>query len=122
MPTPMERAPDPALEFKPIPKLRYTDADFAALEWKKMWSQVWLMAGRESDIPNAGDYFTYDIGNEAIIIIRQHDGSLAARYNVCMHRGNRLCDHGTVGPERPRDRLGQAGWQGNPEHPGVSAE
>lgn len=100
MPTPMERAPDPQLEFKPIPKQRYTSTDFAQQEWQKMWTKVWLMAGRESDIPNEGDYFSYDIGSESILIIRQRDGTLAARYNVCMHRGNRLCDHGIGNAQR----------------------
>ena len=94
MPTPMERAPDPGLSFDPIPKSRYTDADFAQREWDKMWTKTWLMTGRESDIPNPGDFYTFEIGRESILIIRQRDGSIAARYNVCMHRGNRLCDTG----------------------------
>ena len=94
MPTPMERAPDPGLDYVPIPKLRYTSPEFAALEWEKMWTKVWLMAGRESDIPNPGDYFTFEIGRESILVVRQRDGSIGARYNVCMHRGNRLREPG----------------------------
>ena len=94
MPTPMERAPAPDLEYVPIPKDRYTSAEYARLEWEHMWTKVWLCAGRASDIPEPGDYFTFDIGPESILIIRQPDGSLLARYNVCMHRGNRLRDPG----------------------------
>jgi phenylpropionate dioxygenase-like ring-hydroxylating dioxygenase large terminal subunit len=52
------------------------------------------MAGRESDVANPGDYLTFEIGTESILVIRQPDGSLAARYNVCMHRGNRLREPG----------------------------
>ena len=92
--TPMERAPTPDLEYVPIPKERYTTAEFARREWEGMWTKVWLMAGRESDIPEPGDYFTYEIGTESILVIRQHDGSIGARYNVCMHRGNRLREPG----------------------------
>ena len=66
----------------------------AELEWKGRWSKVWLMAGRASDMTHPGDYFTFEIGAESILVIRQPDGSIAARYNVCMHRGNRLREPG----------------------------
>jgi phenylpropionate dioxygenase-like ring-hydroxylating dioxygenase large terminal subunit len=90
----MERAPVPDLGTEPIPKERYTSREFAELEWERMWTKVWLMAGRASDIPDPGDYFTFEIGRESILVIRQPDGGIAARYNVCMHRGNRLREPG----------------------------
>jgi phenylpropionate dioxygenase-like ring-hydroxylating dioxygenase large terminal subunit len=93
-PTPMAKAPEPALDYVPIPKQRYTSREFAQLEWERMWTRVWLLAGRASDAPSPGDYFTFEIGPESILILRQADGSLAARYNVCMHRGNRLREPG----------------------------
>jgi phenylpropionate dioxygenase-like ring-hydroxylating dioxygenase large terminal subunit len=77
-----------------IPKERYVSADFARLEWEHMWQRVWLLAGRESDVRHAGDYCTFEIGCESVLIIRQRDGSLRAFANVCMHRGNRLCEPG----------------------------
>jgi phenylpropionate dioxygenase-like ring-hydroxylating dioxygenase large terminal subunit len=74
-----------------------------------MWTKVWLLAGRESDLPEPGDYFTFEIGPESVLILRQRDGSLAARYNVCMHRGNRLREPG----RGHTDELGCAfhGWR-----------
>ncbi|HEY8516907.1 MAG TPA: aromatic ring-hydroxylating dioxygenase subunit alpha [Candidatus Binatia bacterium] len=78
----------------PIPKERYTSREFAELEWQRMWTRVWLLAGRESDIPEPGDYFTFEIGPESILVIRLPDGRIAARHNVCMHRGNRLREPG----------------------------
>ncbi len=92
--TPMERAPDPPLGTAPVAKERYTSREFMRLEWQRMWTRTWLLAGRESDAPNPGDYFTFEIGIESVLVIRQADGSLAARYNVCMHRGNRLREPG----------------------------
>ncbi len=99
-PTPMEKAPPPSLPYVPIPKGRYTSSEFAAREWERMWTRVWLLAGRASDAPNPGDYFTFEIGPESVLVIRQHDGTLAARYNVCMHRGNRLREPGRGHAER----------------------
>ena len=93
-PTPMEKAPDPELGTAPIPVERYTSVDFMQPEWDGMWLRVWLMAGRESDIPEPGDYFTFDVGRESVLVVRQRDGNIVARHNVCMHRGNRLCASG----------------------------
>ncbi len=96
----MERAPDPELAYEPIPKDRYTSAAFAAREWEHMWTKVWLLAGRCSDIPQPGDYFSFEIGRESVLVIRQATGGIAARYNVCMHRGNRLREPGRGHAER----------------------
>jgi phenylpropionate dioxygenase-like ring-hydroxylating dioxygenase large terminal subunit len=93
-PTPMAKAPEPALAYQPIPKQRYTSRAFAQLEWERMWTKVWLLAGRASDAPQPGDYFSFEIGPESVLVVRQRDGSLAARYNVCLHRGNRLREPG----------------------------
>jgi phenylpropionate dioxygenase-like ring-hydroxylating dioxygenase large terminal subunit len=92
--TPMGRAPVPALGHELIPKERYTSPDYARREWERMWQRVWLLAGRESDIPKPGDYLTFEIGTESVLVIRQRDGSIRARHNVCMHRGNRLREPG----------------------------
>ena len=92
--TPIDRAPKPQFGTELIPKERYFSAEFAELEWKRMWTRTWLMAGFARDIPEPGDYFTFEIGRESILVIRQESGEIAARYNVCTHRGNRLRNPG----------------------------
>lgn len=74
-----------------------------------MWTKVWLLAGRESDLRAPGDYFTFEIGSESIVVVRQPDGTVGARYNVCMHRGNRLCEPGRGHAGRFTCRF--HGWQ-----------
>ena len=88
--TPLERAPEVELGTNLIPKQRYTSDAFAKLERERMWSRTWLLAGFERDLPEAGDYFTFEICGESILVVRQRDGHIIARYNVCLHRGNRL--------------------------------
>ncbi len=90
----MEKAPDPDLGTELISKERYTSVEFMRLEQERMWKRVWLLAGRESDIRTPGDYFTFELGPESILVVRQENGAIAARYNVCRHRGNRLCEPG----------------------------
>ncbi|MCF8710304.1 aromatic ring-hydroxylating oxygenase subunit alpha [Rhizorhapis sp. SPR117] len=82
----------------PIDPSRYYSPKFMAREWDKMWSRIWNFAGFSSDIPDIGDYFTYDLGPESFLIVRTGEGSVEAYYNVCQHRGRRLVegDFGSV--------------------------
>ena len=95
--TPVEPAPDPGLPYTLIPKERYTAEKYVALEWERLWKKVWNCAGREDDIPEPGDYFTYDLGKESFIILRDKAGDIRAFYNVCLHRGNRIKPERGVG-------------------------
>ncbi|MEQ8690295.1 MAG: aromatic ring-hydroxylating dioxygenase subunit alpha [Pseudomonadales bacterium] len=71
---------------------RYTSADFMRAEWEGMWTRVWLLLGREAEIPNTGDWQMEPVGNEEILMVRQKDGGVKAFYNVCQHRGNPLVE------------------------------
>jgi phenylpropionate dioxygenase-like ring-hydroxylating dioxygenase large terminal subunit len=75
---------------------RYYSRDVMDQEWERLWTRVWLIAGPRSDLREPGDYFTFDIGRESIIITLNDDENVRAFYNVCPHRGNRvvLNEHG----------------------------
>ena len=92
--TPTEKAPEPALGTELIPKERYTSAEFMRLEWERLWTKVWNIAGRESDIPNVGDYFTTELGPESFLVVRETPDRVRAFYNVCPHRGNQIRNPG----------------------------
>lgn len=86
------KAPEPALRDTPITGDRFWSKDFAAREWERMWTKVWLIAGLSAEIPAAGDHLTCEIGRESILVIRQKDGGVKAFYNVCQHRGMQLVE------------------------------
>ena len=77
---------------------RYYSAEALAAEWDRVFTQTWLLAGVESDIPDAGDWSRFDIGTESVILTRQSDGGVKAFYNVCPHRGSQiaLADFGSA--------------------------
>jgi Rieske 2Fe-2S family protein len=52
----------------------------------------WLYAGHVSQIPEPGDYFQYELGEDALIISRDGAGEVHALMNVCRHRGARVCE------------------------------
>ncbi|QIG80713.1 aromatic ring-hydroxylating oxygenase subunit alpha [Stakelama tenebrarum] len=74
----------------------YTSPEYARAEDERLWGKVWQIACREEEIPKVGDYVTYDIMDESIIVARVAEDRIAAYYNVCLHRGRRLtegCGH-----------------------------
>lgn len=69
---------------------RYYSKEFAQLEWDRLWTRIWHVAGRVNELKEAGDYIVHDFMHESVICIRQTDGSIRAFYNACGHRGMRL--------------------------------
>ena len=70
----------------------YLSREYAAAEAERLWPRVWQHVGRVEEIPNAGDYFTYDIVDDSILVVRSDDGVIKAYHNVCSHRGRQLVD------------------------------
>lgn len=75
-----------------IPGYRYTSEAFLEQEWEGMWTKVWLLLGREAELPEPGDWQMEEVGPEEILMVRQKDGGVKAFYNICQHRGNPLVD------------------------------
>jgi phenylpropionate dioxygenase-like ring-hydroxylating dioxygenase large terminal subunit len=70
----------------------YLSEDYAKAEGDKLWSKVWQHVGRVEEIPNVGDFFTYEIGDNSILIVRAAEDTIKAYHNVCSHRGRQLVD------------------------------
>src|SRR5580658_7116993 len=75
-----------------IPTEAYLSEQYARAEKDKLWSKVWQIACRIEELPKVGDYVTYDILDESIIVVRSAPERISAYYNVCQHRGRRLLD------------------------------
>jgi len=73
----------------------YTTQEVYDDEREKIWWGDWVCAGRAEEIPNPGDYSTYDIAGESIFVTRNEEGDLRAFYNVCSHRGTKFVDDGS---------------------------
>jgi nitrite reductase/ring-hydroxylating ferredoxin subunit len=70
----------------------YISEAYARAERDKLWRKVWLQAGRLEDIPEVGNYITYEILDDSILLVRTAPETVKAYYNVCSHRGRRLID------------------------------
>ena len=65
--------PDGFPKFHDIPVERFTSDEFWDLEQKYLWPKSWVLAGRAEDIPNVGDFFTFDDLGVPIVLIRGKD-------------------------------------------------
>ncbi len=82
----------PLAEATAMPREIYLSEDILALEQEKIFNKEWLCAGRVDDVANAGDYVSYHIGDQPIMIIRGKDGVIRAFANVCRHRMMQLVE------------------------------
>jgi glycine betaine catabolism A len=73
----------------------YISPEVFGQERERIFSREWLCVGREETIPNAGDFFTVERCGENLIVTRGGDGRVRAFYNVCRHRGSRICEAGS---------------------------
>jgi phenylpropionate dioxygenase-like ring-hydroxylating dioxygenase large terminal subunit len=73
--------------FPRVPVGRYTSDEFFDLETQHLWPKVWVLAGRAEDIPEPGDYVTFDDLQDPVLLIRGADRQIRAFYNTCQHRG-----------------------------------
>jgi len=70
-----------------LPRLAYTETDWFDRERQTLFADAWYFICTTSDVADAGDYRTIQIGNAPIAVVRQRHGDLAAILNVCRHRG-----------------------------------
>ena len=73
-----------------LPSEIYTSDEVFELETEKIFKKDWLAVARAEEIEKPGDYMTFDIVGEPIIVARNTDGEINAFYNVCVHRGTEV--------------------------------
>src|SRR5215471_12931180 len=74
-----------------LPARYYTDPEIFRRELDIFFSQMWVCAGRAEQIGNSGDYLLVDLAGESVIVTRDSENKINAFYNVCRHRGTRMC-------------------------------
>jgi Rieske 2Fe-2S family protein len=80
----------------PLQREFYVSPDIFSIDIERIFGRWWLFAGHSCAIPRPGDYFTYQVGKEPIVVVRGNQGEVRAFYNTCRHRGSRICnqEHG----------------------------
>jgi Rieske 2Fe-2S family protein len=81
-----------------LPGRYYTTPEILSEEAERVFRKRWICVGRAETIAQPGDYVVVEIAGESIIVLKDQSGERRAFYNVCRHRGTRLCEatHGKL--------------------------
>jgi phenylpropionate dioxygenase-like ring-hydroxylating dioxygenase large terminal subunit len=82
---PFERA-------RAMPPSVYTTQAFVDLELEHVFRKEWFCVGRADSLSVPGDYVTFDLAGQPMMVVRDHDGALRAQSNVCLHRMSTLLE------------------------------
>ena len=74
-----------------LPRELYVGEEAFHFDTQVMLKSVWLYACTAAHVKNPGDYFVFEVGHNAIIIVRGRDNEIRAFWNSCRHRGAKIC-------------------------------
>ena len=75
-----------------LPRRYFLAPELLAEEMESLFTRQWLCVDREEKVARPGDFFVLEVAGESIIILRDQTGVVRAFYNVCRHRGSRICE------------------------------
>jgi nitrite reductase/ring-hydroxylating ferredoxin subunit len=68
----------------------YTDPARLDAEYRALFHTLPMVAGLSCDLPEPGDWMTFDAAGPSILIVRGKDSVVRAFLNSCSHRGARI--------------------------------
>jgi Rieske 2Fe-2S family protein len=74
-----------------LPSSWYRSTEVFKTEKERIFCREWIGVCREEELRRPGDYLVLDVLGESVLLVRNRAGQLRAFYNVCRHRGSRLC-------------------------------
>ena len=77
-----------------LPARYYTDPEYFRREMEGLFGRMWICAGRREQIEPAGRFVVREPLGESIIITTGASGRANAFFNVCRHRGTKICTEG----------------------------
>ena len=73
-----------------LPPAVYTSQQWYDREVEQLFMHGWLVAAREEELPNPGDYLRVDFFGEPLVVIRGRDATIRTLSATCRHRGSEL--------------------------------
>ncbi|MGE0625541.1 MAG: Rieske 2Fe-2S domain-containing protein [Pseudomonadales bacterium] len=69
----------------------FSDRAVYELELERIFARAWQFVCHESQLPEAGRFFTSYLGEDPVIAVRDRSGAVRVLLNTCPHRGNTVC-------------------------------
>lgn len=74
-----------------LPQAMYLDPSLYEADLEAIFATEWLFACNGCEIPRPGDYITFEVGRDPVVVLRDREGQIRAFHNSCRHRGSRVC-------------------------------
>ena len=109
-----------------LPREAYLSEALHRHEIDNLFQRQWICIGRSAQIPDPGDYLTFELVGHPLVAVRQKDGQILTFANICLHRcaqllnrsqghaGRISCPYTTRGGEARRRRDPRAEWRRDP--------
>ena len=79
-------------QVRTLPQAYYTSEEVYREEADRIFARRWVCVGRAEQVAEPGDYFLAEVAGESLIVVRDKQEGPRAFFNVCRHRGTRLCE------------------------------
>nr|WP_314872630.1 aromatic ring-hydroxylating dioxygenase subunit alpha [uncultured Pseudomonas sp.] len=76
-----------------LPRELYIDNEVYRQDLEHIWHKDWIFAGHTIELDKPGQYFTLQIGDYPVAVVKGKDGQVRAFHNACRHRGAKVCEH-----------------------------
>ena len=73
-----------------LPSWAYHNENLLKIEEEELFHKHWQLICHQSDLNSVGDFITFDICKERILIVRDKHNKINAFFNLCRHRGSRV--------------------------------
>ncbi len=77
---------------KTLPQSYFVAPDIFQSERERIFAREWVCVGHQSRLEKPGSYFVQEVAGESLVIVRDKAGEIHGFFNVCRHRGTRICE------------------------------
>lgn len=78
-----------------LPASWYFEQPHFQREMGEIWRKNWIYLCRADNLSRPGDFRTFTIAGQELLVVRGEDNGIHGFHNTCRHRGSTLCTAGT---------------------------
>ncbi|MEP6809153.1 MAG: aromatic ring-hydroxylating dioxygenase subunit alpha [Chthoniobacterales bacterium] len=75
-----------------LPQRYFVSPEVFAEEREAIFARQWVGVGQVAELAAAGSFLVAEVAGESLLVTRDEGGAIRGFYNVCRHRGTRLCE------------------------------
>ena len=75
-----------------MPGVFYTSPAMLEIEREHVFRAGWVCIGHAGEVSKPGDFFTTELVDEPLLVVRGRNGGIKVLSNVCRHRGNLVAE------------------------------